>query len=72
MNYAFVVKLIALLVVVGGIFLTGALVGGAFATGTTQQGALRQVEHCLPAQSAEQLRPCLAPDTVDDEERGDG
>ncbi|PFG69099.1 hypothetical protein B0O41_3950 [Propionibacteriaceae bacterium ES.041] len=60
MNFAFVFKAIAFVVVVGGIFLAGVIAGGSFATGMTQDGVIQQVQQCMPAQTAEDLRPCLA------------
>jgi energy-converting hydrogenase Eha subunit G len=59
MNYGFVFKAIAVLVVIGGIFLTGFITGGSWATGMTQDSVLRRIEQCVPAQSPEDLRPCL-------------
>lgn len=60
MNYGVVFKVIAFLVVAGGIFLAGFITGGSWATGMTEDSVLRRIEQCVPAQSAEDLRPCLA------------
>lgn len=62
MNFGFLFKAIAFLAVVGGIFLAGVLAGGSFATGMAEEGVMRQVQPCLPAQTVEALRPCLAAD----------
>lgn len=62
MNYGFIFKFIAFLVVVGGIFLAGVVVGGGWATGMSEEGMLRQIDQCMPAESAEDLRPCLVGD----------
>jgi hypothetical protein len=59
MNYGFIFKAIFGLVIVGSIFGLGIIVGGSFATGLTQDAVLRYVSHCLPAETAEQLEPCL-------------
>ncbi|MDP5226901.1 MULTISPECIES: hypothetical protein [Arthrobacter] len=59
MNFGFVFKAIAFLVIVGGIFLAGVIAGGSFATGMVQDGVIQQVQQCMPAQTAEELRPCL-------------
>lgn len=62
MRFAFLFKAMAFLVVVGGIFLAGFISGGSFATGMTEDAVLNRVSRCVPAQSAEDLRPCLAGD----------
>lgn len=62
MNFGFIFKAIAFLVIVGSIFGLGIIVGGSFATGLTRDAVLRYMENCLPAETAEQLEPCLATD----------
>lgn len=59
MNFGFVFKAAIYLVVIGGIFLAGVIAGGSFATGMVTEGVIMQVEKCVPAQTAEELRPCL-------------
>ncbi|GAA4525581.1 hypothetical protein GCM10023160_18690 [Brachybacterium paraconglomeratum] len=51
-------KIIAFLVVFGGVWLFGFVVGGAFGSGM----AVDQFEQCLPAQSIEELVPCAGGD----------
>jgi len=51
-------KLIAFLVVVGGIFLCGFIAGGTFGSGM----AADQFEQCLPAQTVEDLEVCAGGD----------
>lgn len=60
--FGFVLKAIVVIVIVGGIFGLGVIVGGAFATGMTEDAVLRYMSECLPAETAEQLEPCLAVD----------
>jgi len=62
MNFGFVFKAIAFFVVVGAIYLAGVITGGAFATGMSEEGMLNQIDQCMPAESAEDLRPCLVGD----------
>lgn len=62
MNFGFLLKAMAFLVIVGSIFGLGVIVGGSFATGMTQDAVLRYMEQCLPAESPEELEPCLATD----------
>ncbi|AXK45943.1 hypothetical protein [Brachybacterium saurashtrense] len=62
MNFGLIFRAIAFLVIVGSIFGLGVIVGGSFATGMTQDAVLRYMDNCLPAETAEQLEPCLATD----------
>lgn len=56
----FIIKAAVVLAVVGSIFFGGLLTGGAFATGMAEESVLQHVARCLPAQTIDQLRPCLA------------
>lgn len=62
MNFGFIFKAIVFLVVAGGIFLTGVITGGSVATGMSEEGMLNQIDQCMPAESADDLRPCLVGD----------
>ncbi|GAA1769104.1 hypothetical protein [Nostocoides vanveenii] len=56
----FVIKAVLGLVVVGAIWFFGFVAGGAFATGMAEESVLQHVARCLPAETIDQLRPCLA------------
>lgn len=58
--FGYILKAAVVLVVIGAIFVAGIITGGSFVTSMTEDSILRRVEVCMPAQSAEELRPCLA------------
>lgn len=60
MRYVFFFKLILWLSAIMVIFGIGCLVGFTWAAGMTDEGMLRQLQHCLPATTADELRPCLS------------